>query len=263
MDVPLALDVVSLRVTDGMRDRYVLRAVSLAVRQGELLAVMGPSGSGKTSLVNVACGLVAPTSGSVIMFGGRPPQSGQARRWWAERRRRDLGVVYQRLNLVPGLSALENVALPLELDGLPAGAARTEARRALEQVGLDGWTGSTNPRLSVGEQQLVAIARGIVGDRRILLVDEPTAALDRAGADRIVRLLSRLAREGRAVVMVTHASDQAAWADRIVMLRDGQVEDEVAPAEVGPGAAATETVAGLDGLPPPPVTASPSPEATP
>ncbi len=247
MNQPLSLERISLRVTDGTLDRYVLRDVELAVAEGELLAVMGPSGSGKTSLVNVACGLVEATVGRVEVHGVRPPA--KARRWWAERRRRDIGVVYQRLNLVPGLTALENVALPLELDGRPAGAARTEARRALEQVGLDGWSDVSQTRLSVGEQQLVAIARGIVGDRRILLVDEPTAALDRAGADRVVRLLSRLASEGRAVIMVTHASDQAAWADRIAILRDGRIEDHVAAAQTAPAA-------GLDSLPPPPESAT-------
>jgi putative ABC transport system ATP-binding protein len=148
--------------------------------------------------------------------------------------------VHQRLNLVPGITALENVALPLELDGWPVAVARDAARRALVEVGADGWAGLRSRDLSLGEQQRVAVARAAVGDRRLVLADEPTAALDSAGAEAIVRLLADLAHAGRAVLLVTHDSRLAAWADRVVVLRDGRIVDSIGPerADARPGAVA-------------------------
>lgn len=233
MTTPLTLERVGLQVTDGTRTRHVLRDVSLDLGEGDFLAVMGPSGSGKTSLLSVACGLVTPTAGRVSVLGHQPPA--KPRRWWTERRRRDIGVVYQRLNLVPGLTALENVILPLELDGVSRMVAAAKGRRALEAMEIDDLAEEGADRLSVGEQQLVAVARGMVGDRRILLADEPTAALDRAGADLVVRQLARVAKEGSGVLMVTHSAEQAAWADRVIALQDGRLVDDLE--ETGPACA--------------------------
>lgn len=233
MTTLLALEGVSLQVADGSRTRQVLRDVRLDLAAGDFLAVMGPSGSGKTSLLSVACGLVTPTAGRVSVLGQQPPT--KARRWWTDRRRRDIGAVYQRLNLVPGLTALENVILPLELDGVSRRAATVEGCRALEVVEIDRLGDVDTELLSVGEQQLVAIARGMVGRRRILLADEPTAALDRVGGDLVVRQLARVAEEGRGVLMVTHSAEQAAWADRVIALQDGRLVDDLE--ETGPACA--------------------------
>lgn len=221
----LELEAVTCRYERGPRAVTALDDLSLAVTVGELVAVMGPSGSGKSTLVHVSCGLVRPSLGAVRVGGQSAPYPG--RRWWAQRRRREVGVVHQRLNLVPGLSALENVALPLELDGWRQTDAGAAASRALEEAGAADLAGLQPPDLSMGEQQRVAVARAIVGDRPLVLADEPTAALDSAGAETVVQLLADLAHVGRAVLLVTHDSRLASWADRVVVLRDGRVVDAV------------------------------------
>ena len=240
MTTMLELAAVTCRHADGRREVTALDDVSLSVAAGELVAVMGPSGSGKSTLVHASCGLVTPSSGAIRIAG--EPVPFVARPWWAKRRRRDVGVVHQRLNLVPGLTALENVALPIELDGWPVAVARDAARRALAEVGADGWAGLRSRELSLGEQQRVAVARAAVGDRRLVLADEPTAALDSAGAESIVRLLADLAHAGRAVLFVTHDSRLAAWADRVVVLRDGRIVDSVGPQRAGAGPATAPVV---------------------
>ena len=222
----LELETVTCSYGDGPKTVTALDEVSLAVSVGELVAVMGPSGSGKSTLVHVSCGLVRPTSGAV-RIGGQSPAFLPGRRWWGERRRREVGVVHQRLNLVPGLTALENVALPLELDGWRKSDARAAARHALEEAGAADLVGLRSLELSVGEQQRVAVARAIVGDRPLVLADEPTAALDSVGAETVVQLLADLAHVGRAVLLVTHDSRLASWADRVVVLRDGRVVDAI------------------------------------
>jgi putative ABC transport system ATP-binding protein len=231
----LELDKITCRHADGRREVSALDDVSLSITADELVAVMGPSGSGKSTLVHVSCGLVVPTSGAVRIGGESVPFI--ARPWWATRRRRDVGVVHQRLNLVPGLTALENVALPLELDGWSVAVARAAAHRALDEAGADDLAGLPSRDLSLGEQQRVAIARAIVGERKLVLADEPTAALDSAGAEAVVRLLADLAHAGRAVLLVTHDSRLAAWADRLVVLRDGRIVDSIGaqPADARPG----------------------------
>jgi putative ABC transport system ATP-binding protein len=236
MTTMLELQAVTCRHADGRREVTALDDVSLSIEAGELVAVMGPSGSGKSTLVHVSCGLVTPSAGAIRIAG--EPVPFVARPWWAKRRRRDVGVVHQRLNLVPGITALDNVALPLELDGWPVAVARDAARRALAEVGADGWAELRSRDLSLGEQQRVAVARAAVGDRRLVLADEPTAALDSAGAESIVHLLADLAHAGRAVLLVTHDSRLAAWADRVVVLRDGRIVDSVGPqrAHATPGA---------------------------
>lgn len=225
-DPLLELTEVTCRFTDGGRAVTALDGVSLAVGGGEMVAVMGPSGSGKSTLVHVACGLVAPTEGTVAVLGQRA-EPRHARRWWADMRCRHIGVVHQRLNLVPGMDALANVALPLRLAGAGERRARATARAALAEAGVAEVAPVRSERLSVGEQQRVALARAIVGDRRVVLADEPTAALDTVAAEGIAELLADLARAGRAVLMVTHDSRLASWADRAVILRDGAVVDRV------------------------------------
>lgn len=209
---------------DRPSGRGAVRAVddvSLTVAAGELVALMGPSGSGKTSVVHLACGLLAPGHGSVVVAGQRLPVTD--RRDWARLRRRVVGVVHQRLDLLPGLSVLDNVALPLLLDRTPVHRAHDAAHVALARVGIDDLANAIPTELSGGEQQRVAIARATVGDRRLLLADEPTAALDTATAEAVVELLSDLAAQGSAVLMATHDTRLAGWADRVVYLRDGHV----------------------------------------
>lgn len=230
----LELDRVTCRFTDGGTTVTALDDLTLAVRAGELVAVMGPSGSGKSTLVHVGCGLVAPTSGVVQVCGEVSPEQ---RSWWTAARRQVIGVVHQRLNLLPTLSALDNVALPLRLDGVRQDRARAEAVQRLAQVGIDGLTHQRADRLSMGQQQLVAIARAIAGDRRLLLADEPTAALDTVAAEQVVELLGVLSSQlGLGVLLVTHDSRLASWADRVLVLRDGRVLDEIPSDEATPGA---------------------------
>lgn len=223
----LALRDVTVTVIDGLMPKTVLDQVTLAVWPGEMVAVMGPSGAGKSTLVDVCCGLTTPTSGLVGLGGFTPGPLTRA--WWSDRRRDSIGVIHQRLNLLGGLTALDNVALSLDLLGRSHRSARAAAATALERVGIPHVSGTMADQLSVGEQQRVAIARGIVGDRPVLLADEPAAALDRTAADHTTALLADLAAEGRAILLVTHDSQQASWANRTILLRDGAVVDEIRP----------------------------------
>lgn len=224
---PLVLDGVSVDVLDGARHRRVIDGVSVTVMAGEMVAVMGPSGAGKSTLLGLACGLATPSTGEVRVFGGEPSLGRDA--WWAQRRRDTIGVVHQRLNLLDGLTALDNAALAGDLRGFGHRRARLLARAALERVGVSHVADTFAERLSVGEQQRVAIARAITGDRAILLADEPSAALDRTSADEVSALLAELAHEGRAVLLVTHDAQLASWADRTLVLCDGRTVDEIAP----------------------------------
>jgi putative ABC transport system ATP-binding protein len=210
---------------------HALREVSLTADEGEMVAVMGPSGSGKSTLLTIAGTLEEPTSGEVLIAG--QPVSKASRNAKARLRRRAIGYVFQDFNLLPGLTAAENVSLPLELDGVSARKARVPGLRGLERLGL-GKRGAHYPdQLSGGERQRVAIARAMVGDRRLLLADEPSGALDSANAQAVMRLLLDACKEGgMAAVVVTHDAQLASWADRVVFLRDGQVTDQTA---VAPG----------------------------
>ncbi len=207
----------------GITAVHALRGVSLSVRAGELVAVMGPSGSGKSTLLNVAGGLDAVTTGAVYVEG--VDLAMLSRDDLAAIRRRAAGYVFQDLNLIPTLSAAENVALPLELDGISTRAARAAARESLEAVGVGELAERYPDEMSGGQQQRVAIARALVGDRRLVLADEPTGALDSDTGEAVLRLLRRRCDEGAAGVLVTHESRHAAWADRVVFLRDGAVVD--------------------------------------
>ncbi|MEU1837444.1 ABC transporter ATP-binding protein [Micromonospora chersina] len=208
-----------------------LRQVDLTVDAGELVAIMGPSGSGKSTLLTIAGSLEEPTDGAVLVCGDEvSTMSADAR---ARLRRRSIGFAFQDLNLLAGLSAVENVALPLELDGVGARAARAAGLRVLEELGLAERAGHFPDDLSGGERQRVAIARAVVGDRRLLLADEPTGALDSTNGEAVMRMLRAACKRGIAGVMVTHDAQLASWADRVVFLRDGRVVDQTGPS-VGP-----------------------------
>ncbi|WP_371597904.1 ABC transporter ATP-binding protein [Streptomyces sp. NBC_00564] len=211
----------------GAAQVHALTGVDLTVRAGEMVAVMGPSGSGKSTLLTIAGSLEQPTSGEVLVEG--VPLSGMSRSEQARMRRRRVGYVFQDFNLLPGLTAAENITLPLELDGTRAKVAATAALRALEQVGLTDQAGRYPDELSGGQRQRVAIARALVGERRLLLADEPSGALDSRTGETVIRLLRSACRQGAAAVLATHDAQLAAWADRVVFVRDGVAIDQTAP----------------------------------
>ena len=214
------------------RDTTAVRAlagVSLEVRAGELVAVMGPSGSGKSTLLNLAGGLDAPTSGQVVVEGQSLGTLGKDA--LARLRRRRVGFVFQDFNLIPSLTAVENVALPLELDGQRVGKARRRPLDALRTVGVDELADRYPDAMSGGQQQRVAIARALVGDRRLVLADEPTGALDSHTGEGVLRVLRERCDAGAAGLLVTHEARHAAWADRVVFLRDGVVVDSTGTPE--------------------------------
>jgi putative ABC transport system ATP-binding protein len=224
----LELQGVSKTYGQGAAQVHALRGVSLSVEPGAMVAVMGPSGSGKSTLLTIAGSLEDPTSGEVLIGGAA--LSGMSRNAKARLRRRTVGFVFQDFNLLPGLTAAENVALPLELDGLGAGKARAAGLRALDGLGLGERASRFPDELSGGERQRVAIARAVAGDRRLLLADEPSGALDSANAEAVMRLIHEACKRGVAAVVVTHDAQLASWADRVVFLRDGRVADQTAPA---------------------------------
>ena len=207
---------------------HALKGVSMKVEEGELVAVMGPSGSGKSTLLNLAGGLDAPTEGAVLVEG--TDLAGLSRHALAAIRRRSAGYVFQDLNLIPALTAAENAALPRELDGIKAKTARREAIQALEEVGMDELADRFPDELSGGQQQRVAIARALVGPRRLVLADEPTGALDSTTGEMVLRLLRARCDAGASAVLVTHEARHAAWADRVVFLRDGTLVDDTGAA---------------------------------
>ncbi|MEV5558507.1 ABC transporter ATP-binding protein [Nonomuraea wenchangensis] len=200
---------------------HALKGVSLELDVGELVAVMGPSGSGKSTLLNLAGGLDRPTSGTVHV--GEQDLAGV--RDLAALRRRSVGYVFQDLNLITSLTAAENVMLPRELDGVRSGRARQEAMAVLAEVDSADLADRFPEELSGGQRQRVAIARALVGERRLLLADEPTGALDTRTGDEILRILRARCDAGAAVLLVTHEPRYAAWADRVVFLRDGMIAD--------------------------------------
>jgi len=213
----------------GTAEVQALREVSLSADEGAMVAVMGPSGSGKSTLLAIAGTLEEPTNGEVLIAGN--PVAGMSDNARARLRRRTIGYVFQDFNLLPGLTAAENVALPLELDGLSARRARAAGLRALERLGLGDRAAHYPDQLSGGERQRVAIARAMVGERRLLLADEPSGALDSANSEAVMRLLHDACKDAQmTTVLVTHDAQLAAWADRTVFLRDGRLTDQAAPA---------------------------------
>jgi putative ABC transport system ATP-binding protein len=229
---PASLGVLELRGVSktygsGAAEVHALREIDLSVQAGAMVAVMGPSGSGKSTLLTIAGSLEEPTSGEVLIGG--TALAGMSRNAKARLRRRTVGYVFQDFNLLPGLTAAENVALPLELDGVSARAARKAGLRALEELGLSERASRFPDELSGGERQRVAIARAVVGDRRLLLADEPSGALDSVNAEEVMRLLHDACKRGVAAVIVTHDAQLASWAERVVFLRDGHIVDQTAP----------------------------------
>jgi putative ABC transport system ATP-binding protein len=214
----------------GTTEVRALTDISVTVWPAELVAVMGPSASGKSTLLHLAGGLEDPDAGSVSVGGRDLSTMGGAER--AALRRRNVGYVFQRLNLVPALTALENVMLPLELEGVGSREARERAREALASVGITEQVERFPDDFSGGQQQRIAVARAVVGTRRLVLADEPTGALDTLSGDQVIELLAALpASLGTAVVLVTHEPRYASWADRVVFMRDGRVVDESVAAD--------------------------------
>jgi putative ABC transport system ATP-binding protein len=224
----LELRRVSKRYGAGPTEVHALREVDLTVEPGTMVAVMGPSGSGKSTLLTIAGSLEDPTSGEVVVAG--TALSGLPRDHRARLRRRAIGFVFQDYNLLAGLTAVENVTLPLELDGVPAREARVAGMTALDGLGLADRAACFPDQLSGGERQRVAIARAVVGQRRLLLADEPSGALDSVNGEGVMRLIHAACKRGVAAVVVTHDAQLASWADRVVFLRDGRVVDQTASA---------------------------------
>jgi len=214
---------------EGATEVHALQRVDLSVDAGSLVAVMGASGSGKSTLLTIAGSLEEPTSGEVYI-GGRPLSS-LSRNGKARLRRQSIGYLFQDYNLLAGLSAVENVSLPLELDGISARKAQAAALEALEDFGLKDRASRYPDMLSGGERQRVAIARAVVGKRQLLLADEPSGALDSTNAEAVMRLILAACHRGLAAVVVTHDAKLASWADRVVFLRDGRIVDQTLPVE--------------------------------
>jgi putative ABC transport system ATP-binding protein len=211
----------------GASEVQAIRDVNLAVERGSLVAVMGPSGSGKSTLLTIAGSLEDPTQGEVLIDG--VALSAMSRNDKARLRRRTVGYVFQDFNLLAGLTAVENVALPLELDGLSARKANEIGMAALEGLDLADRAAHYPDELSGGERQRVSIARAAVGERSLLLADEPSGALDSTNGEAVMRLILTACHRGVAAVVVTHDAQLASWADRVVFLRDGRVVDQTVP----------------------------------
>ena len=201
-----------------------LRGVDLAIERGEFVAIMGPSGCGKSTLLNLLAGLDRPTAGEVRLDGERIDQLSEAE--LARLRRRRIGFVFQFFNLLPTLSAVENVELPLLLIGRRRKDARRTADELLGELGVGDKRAAAPVQLSGGQQQRVALARALANSPDIVLGDEPTGNLDSAAAREVLGLLRGARDRGQTLLLVTHDARVAAAADRIVMLRDGLVSDE-------------------------------------
>ena len=214
---------------EGATEVHALTRIDLSVEAGSLVAVMGASGSGKSTLLTIAGSLEDPTTGEVYVDGRA--LSSLSRNGKARLRRQTIGYVFQDFNLLAGLSALENVSLPLELDGVSARKAQSAAMESLEDFGLKDRASHYPDQLSGGERQRVAIARAVVGGRQLLLADEPSGALDSTNAESVMRLILEACHRGMAAVVVTHDAQLASWADRVVFLRDGRIVDQTLPLE--------------------------------
>lgn len=233
--LPLELQDVTCVFGTGARQVTALDSASLELHPGELVAVMGPSGSGKSTLLNVAGLLLRPTSGRVLIEGVDTADFSARRA--AQARRKHLGFVFQDFNLVSTLTVGENVTLPLELDGESPSRCRELADAALSEVGLDGagFADRYPEEISGGQAQRVAIARALIGPRRVLLADEPTGALDTTTGEDVMNVLRARIDAGASGLLVTHEPRFAAWADRVVMVRDGRLSEPGAPQAARPG----------------------------
>jgi putative ABC transport system ATP-binding protein len=228
MTAVLDMSGVSKSYGDGAGTVLALDDADLTVLAGELVAIMGPSGSGKSTLLTIAGTLEQASSGTVVVDGYDVSSMSSNDR--SRLRRRSVGYVFQDFNLLSGLTAAENVAMPLELDGTRAKPARVAALQVLDELGLGDRADRFPDELSGGERQRVAIGRAVVGDRRLLLADEPTGALDSVNGESVMRLVRAACKRGVAGVVVTHDAQLASWADRVVFLRDGRIVDQSLPA---------------------------------
>ena len=226
----------------GEAEVRALAGVSLDVASGELVAVMGPSGSGKTTLLSLVGGLDSPTAGEVAVEGVRLEEL--SKRQLARLRRTRIGYVFQDYNLIPALTAAENVALPLELDGVRAGRARKLAEAALAEVGVEQLAARFPDEMSGGQRQRTAIARALIGDRRLVLADEPTGALDSQTSEAVLKVLRQRCDAGAAGILVTHEPRYAAYADRTIFLRDGRIVDSTGAPTSAVIASSTDSAAG-------------------
>lgn len=208
--------------TMGARTLHALRDVSVQIERGEFVAVVGPSGSGKSTLLNLVGGIDKPTTGEVWVDGTRIDTMDENA--LAKFRRNHIGIVFQFFQLLPTLTALENVSLPMELRGDERKFRQTRAREMLTRVGLAERMSQLPSELSGGEQQRVAIARALVNDPPILLADEPTGNLDSANAEEIITLLRELADAGKTIVLITHEANLARAAHRTILMRDGEIQ---------------------------------------
>lgn len=226
LDEPLIrLDRVSKAYEEAGRSRVVLHAVSIELARGELVVLLGKSGSGKSTLLNLVSGIDVPTSGEVWVEGRSLTRLSERERTLF--RRRSVGFVFQFFNLVPTLTVLENVLLPLELNGRSGPQALECARAMLDAVGLGDRGASYPDRLSGGEQQRVAIARALVHDPALVLADEPTGNLDAETGQQVLALLDRLTRQaGKTMIMVTHSPEVVGMADRVLRVREGHLVED-------------------------------------
>jgi putative ABC transport system ATP-binding protein len=210
----LELRNVSKAYGTGSAEVHALANIDLSVDRGALVAVMGPSGSGKSTLLTIAGTLEEPTDGEVTIGGSAVGTMSRNEK---------------AFNLLPGLTAAENVSLPLELDGMRTRRAHAAGMAALEELGIGDRATHYPDELSGGERQRVAIARAVVGERHLLLADEPSGALDSANGEAVMRTILAACHRGVAAVVVTHDAQLASWADRVVFLRDGHVVDQTMP----------------------------------
>jgi putative ABC transport system ATP-binding protein len=220
---------VTKNYTLGEVEVQAVRGIDLVVRKGELLAIIGPSGSGKSTLLTMLGAIETPTTGSILLEGVDYATLGDDDRTLLRRRR--IGFIFQAFNLLPTLTALENAALPLELDGVQEAEARQRAADQLSQVDLADRLGHLPSTMSGGQQQRVAVARALVIKPALVLADEPTGNLDSVASSQVMTLLRELVdNQHQTVVMVTHDLDIAALADRVIRMRDGHIVNDEAPA---------------------------------
>ena len=208
----------------GSQEVRALDGVSLSVFRNEYVAIMGPSGSGKSTLMNILGCLDSPDSGRYILNGTDVSEMDDGE--LADVRNREIGFVFQSFNLLPRYNALENVALPMVYAGVPAGERREKAAQALRSVGLEDRMDHRPNELSGGQRQRVALARALINNPSIILADEPTGNLDTHTSVEIMRLFDEIYRNGNTVIVVTHEEDIAAYAHRVIRLRDGRVESD-------------------------------------
>ena len=227
-----ALDSASLVLCgEGLVRRFglteALRGIDVGIREGEIVAVMGPSGSGKSTLLHCLAGILRPDEGRVVFDGRRIDDLGEGER--SRLRRSAFGFVFQFGQLVPELPAVENVALPLLLNGVPRARAMAAAGDMFPKLGLDGLEGRRPGEMSGGQAQRVAVARALVVEPRVVFADEPTGSLDSLAGEQVMELLTGAARAGRVtVLLITHEPRIAAYADRELIVRDGRISGSTA-----------------------------------